>query len=88
MNKRIFILVQLALTCFLVYPQAGQGIYQFLDLPVSSRMAALGSANVSLSDNDINFAFQNPSLLSAETNNMIGLNMANYLADIRFGTVM
>lgn len=88
MNKRIFILIQLILSCFLVYPQAGQGVYQFLDLPVSSRMAALGSANVSLADNDINFAFQNPSLLSAETHNMIGLNMANYLADIRFGTAM
>ncbi len=68
--------------------QAGNGVFQFLDLPVSSRMAALGGKNVSLADHDINFALQNPALLTKNSDNMIGLNMANYLADIQFGSAI
>jgi hypothetical protein len=67
---------------------AGNGVFQFLDLPVSSRMAALGGKNVSVSDHDINFALLNPALLTDKSDNMIGLNMANYLADIQFGTAI
>jgi len=88
MTKRFFILLLSVTVSFLAFSQAGTGVYQFLDLPVSSRLAALGSINVSLHDNDINFAFQNPALLTSETNNVIGLNMANYLADIKFGTAV
>lgn len=88
MTKRFFTLLLSVTISFLAFSQAGTGVYQFLDLPVSSRLAALGSINVSLLDNDINFAFQNPALLTSETNNMIGLNMANYLADIKFGSAV
>ena len=88
MIKRFFILFLTITFSFLAYSQAGTGVYQFLDLPVSSRLAALGSINVSLRDNDINLAFQNPALLTSGTNNMLGLNMANYLADIKFGTAV
>ena len=88
MIKRLITFILFILLYFQVFSQAGTGVYQFLDLPVSSRLAALGSANVSLRDNDINFAFANPALLTSETNNMIGLNMANYLADIQFGSAV
>ena len=88
MTKRFLILFLTVTVYFQAFSQAGTGVYQFLDLPVSSRLAALGSINVSLHDNDINFAFQNPSLLTSETNNVIGLNMANYLADIKFGSAV
>ena len=66
--------------------QIGNSVYGFLNLPASSRLAALGGSNVSLSDGDASFAFRNPAILNDETVNMIGLNMANYLADINFGT--
>ena len=88
MARRFLILLISVTVTSLAYSQAGTGVYQFLDLPVSSRLAALGSVNVSLHDNDINFAFQNPALLTSETNNVIGLNMANYLADIKFGSAV
>jgi hypothetical protein len=74
-------------SCFL-FSQAGYGVYQFIDLPVSSRQAALGGSNVSMRDNDLSFAFQNPSLLTDNTSKMISLNMANYLTDIKFGSAM
>ncbi|MDP4240486.1 MAG: type IX secretion system protein PorQ [Bacteroidota bacterium] len=88
MTKRFLLLVLSVTASVLAFSQAGTGVYQFLNLPVSSRLAALGSINVSLRDNDVNFAFQNPALLTSETNNMIGLNMANYLADIKFGSAV
>jgi hypothetical protein len=67
---------------------AGNGVFQFLDLPVSSRMAAIGGKNVSLTESDISFALVNPALLNKTADNMIGLNMSNYLADIQFGTAV
>jgi hypothetical protein len=88
MTRLFFVTIISLFTYISVFSQAGQGVYQFLDLPVSSRMAALGSANVSLRDNDINFAFQNPATLTSETHNSIGINIANYLADIRFGSAV
>ncbi len=88
MTKRFFTLLVFGISCFVAFSQAGPGVYQFLDLPVSSRLAALGGTNVSLRDNDINFAFQNPALLTTETNNTLGVNMANYLADIQFGSAV
>ncbi len=68
--------------------QAGTGIYTFLDLPASAHLAAMGGTNVSLSDQDINFAFTNPALLSSETNKNLGLNYTNYLAGISFGSAI
>ena len=67
---------------------AGNGVFQFLDLPVSSRMAALGGKHVSVSDHDISFALLNPAMMTDKSDNMIGLNMANYLADIKFGSAI
>jgi hypothetical protein len=87
MAKKIILLL-LLMSGMHAFSQAGYGVYQFLDLPVSSRLAALGGTNVSLRDNDLNFAFNNPALLTAETNNVVGLSMANYLADIQFGSAV
>lgn len=67
---------------------AQESVYYFLNLPVSSRQAALGGKNVSISDRDINFAFQNPSLLNDETNNVVAFNMSNIVGDIKFGTAI
>ncbi len=88
MIKKYFVLIYLIIFSLSAYSQAGTGVYQFLELPVSSRLAALGSYNVSIHDNDINFGFINPSLLTSETNNCIGLNMSSYLADIKFGSAI
>lgn len=72
----------------LAFSQAGTGVYQFLELPVSSRLAALGGANISVRDNDLNFGFGNPALLTSETNNVVGLSMASYVSDIKFGSAV
>ncbi len=85
--KRIASLFLLYSTIAVVaFPQAGSSVFQFLNLPVSSRLAAMGGTNVSLRDDDLNFAFQNPALLTENTHNNISLNYALYLADIMFGS--
>lgn len=88
MSKKIKFTFLLLIIYQIVFAQAGNSVYSFLDLPVSSRLAALGGSNVSLRDNDLNFAFRNPAMLTDETHNTLGLNMANYLSDIQFGSVM
>lgn len=71
-----------------VSAQVGSSVYSFLELPVSSRIAALGGTNVSSPENDLNFAFRNPALLTVANHQQLSLSMANYLADIQFGTAM
>ncbi len=71
-----------------LFAQVGRGVYRFLELPVSSRIATLGGVNVSLRDNDANFSFNNPALLTTKTNKMLGLNFANYLASVKYGSAI
>lgn len=88
MKGKLLILTILFFNSLYIFPQAGVGIYRFLDLPVSSRMTALGSDNISLRDDDLNFGFLNPALLTTETDGVIGLNYSNYLSDIQFGSAI
>lgn len=88
MKKRYNIIAIFLFFSVLLYSQAGRGVYSFLDLPVSSRVAALGGSNISIADHDVSFVFKNPSLLTSETDKVVGLNYANYLADINFGSAV
>lgn len=63
----------------------GEGIFSFLQLTNSAKTAALGGIQVALPDTDPGIALQNPALLSAEINNSVSVNYANYLAGIGFG---
>lgn len=86
MIKKNYLVFLLVFIPVVLHAQAGKGVYNFLDLPVSSRISALGGSNVSISDNDLNFAFRNPALLSPETDKVIALNFTNYLTDINYGS--
>ena len=88
MKTRILLLIYISLNSIFCFSQAGTGVYRFLELPISSRLSAMGGTNISLRDNDINFAFQNPALLTSETHNVLALNTANYLSDIQFGSAV
>ncbi|MFV0392221.1 MAG: type IX secretion system protein PorQ [Paludibacteraceae bacterium] len=86
--KKILLAALLISVSISSFSQAGRGVYRFVELPVSSRAAAVGGYNVSMRDNDVNFALMNPALLTQETGGVIGLNMANYLAGIKFGSAI
>jgi len=87
-SKKIFLILVTLLMSVHLFSQAGSGIYTFLSLPYSSHLAALGGNNVSIRDNDINFSFNNPALLTEETNKNIGLNYTSYLGGISIGSVI
>ncbi len=52
----------------------GSSAYQFLGLPVSARVTALGQSLITVYDDDINLAYANPSLLNPEMDGKIAFN--------------
>jgi hypothetical protein len=85
MRKLLLIAFLLSFCLPLISQMGGSHTYQFLSLPVSSRIAALGGNNVSHYENDINFAYQNPGLLRKGMSDKVMLNYINYLKDINIG---
>ncbi len=65
----------------------GDNTFEFLRLPASARVFALGGSNISLYDNDINMAYYNPALLKSNMHNHLSVNYANYISDINYGYV-
>jgi hypothetical protein len=52
----------------------GTSVYQFITVQPNARIAALGGSAISITDNDMNLAIQNPSLLRKEMSNQITYN--------------
>jgi hypothetical protein len=87
MNK-ISGIILLLLTQTVAFSQpAGETIFEFLNLPPSARVGALGGKQISIFDDDLNFVHNNPSLLNGSMSNNIALNYINYLADINYSYV-
>jgi len=87
--KRYFLVFSfLIISTVYLLGQAGQSAYTFLELPISSHMAALGGSNVCLRNNDINFALSNPSLLSPETDNQLALNFTKHIVGVSVGSAV
>ena len=80
----------LILVCFfpaISYSQVGgDNIYEFLNLVSSAKIAEVGGQNISITDNDVNFAVWNPALLKENMNNQLALNYVNYFAGINYGS--
>lgn len=64
--------------------QEGTNAYQFLNVPVSSHVYAMGGHNISIIDDDINLVEQNPSLLGKEFDHQVGLNYMRYIGGTNF----
>lgn len=67
-----------------VQAEDGTKAYQYLGVPVSSHVYALGGHNISLIDDDINLVEQNPALLGPEFDHQVGLNYMRYLGSTNF----
>ncbi len=63
----------------------GNNTFEFLNLPISARLTALGGNNISTRDNDLNVAIANPSLLTDSMDNNVSLSYINYFADVNYG---
>ncbi len=65
----------------------GQYTYSFLTLSPSARVSALGGSLMAVSDDDVNLAYANPSLLNADMHQQIGFSHGFLPAGIQYGYV-
>jgi hypothetical protein len=80
---RISFLFFFFVTGFRSYGQlAGKHSFEFLNIPVSSRMSGLGGMNVSLADKDVNFFFSNPAVNGDTVAGMASANYQFYVGNI------
>ena len=59
--------------------QESQTAYNFLRLPVSAHVAAVGGDNITLTDNDATLIFHNPALINGVSDKTINLNFMTYM---------
>jgi hypothetical protein len=83
-----FILLILIFVATIAHSQSGgNNVYDFLNLTNSARVAGLGGQQSAIFDDDLNFVYQNPSLLNGSMSNHLVLNYVPYMDDIAFGYV-
>jgi hypothetical protein len=85
--KRIFLLMLFfsGIASLVAAQIGGHYTYAFLNLTNSARVASLGGKSVSLSGDDLNMPFHNPSLLSSSMDQHLVLNYVGYFAGIKYG---
>lgn len=86
--KRAALISLLGLFFFTVNTNAqsgGQHVYDFINLPVSARLVALGGSVISARDHDLNLALQNPALLDTSMHHALALTYLDYLAGVQSG---
>jgi hypothetical protein len=84
-TRNIFAIVaSILLGCSLCQAQDGSTAYSFLNVSSSSRIYGLGGVNITLVDDDINTADQNPALLGQEMSGQISLNYMRYIGGTNF----
>jgi len=86
MKFRVFGVFFMILLPFSAMPQTGgNNTFEFLNLAAPARIAALGGNLISVIDNDLNLAFQNPAVLNEQMNKTVTFNYVPYLASVKFG---
>jgi hypothetical protein len=88
MKRHYFILTLLSL--FIVGEKTsaqigGDAVYSFLDVSSSARIAALGGTFISVKDNDLNSALQNPALLNSSMEKQLAFSGVSYYDKVKFG---
>ncbi len=61
--------------------------YQFLEQPISARIAALGGNVASINDNDVNIGFVNPSMINSGMDNSMALNYINFFTGTNYTSI-
>ena len=77
--RRSLLAVIFLLSALLSYGQESQTAYNFLRLPVSAHVAALGGENISLIGDDATLIFHNPALINDVSDRTININFMTYM---------
>ena len=78
MKKGVFTIIAI-LFALLTHAQESETAYNFLRLPVSAHVAALGGDNISLNEDDATLVFHNPALMNFVADKTINLNFMTYM---------
>jgi len=78
MKRVAFIIVALTLAIG-AKAQESQTVFNFLRLPVSAHVAALGGENITLTEDDATLVFHNPALANNVSDKTLNLNMMTYM---------
>jgi len=81
----VFSCLLLPAFAFLARAQESGTVFNFLNLPVSSHSTALGGKNISLIEDDISLALQNPALLTGVSDKTIGFSFMTYMQGCNTG---
>ncbi|MBK9338213.1 MAG: type IX secretion system protein PorQ [Lewinellaceae bacterium] len=86
-RTRIRHLLVLLLPPFFAMAQVtgGQHVFQFLTLPPSARITALGGMQITVQDDDVALAATNPAALNASMDGQLVFNHNFFLSDIQHG---
>lgn len=85
MKSILFVLI-LVLTAAKSVAQESRTAYNFLRLPVSAHVAALGGENITLAEDDATMLFHNPALINEVTDKTLNLNYMNYMEGCHMGS--
>ena len=85
MNQLRLLIILCILSVKGVAQIGGSGVYPFLDIPASARVAAMGGMFITVKDNDPNAALQAPSLLNPAMDNTLSLSGVSYVDGVKFG---
>ena len=77
--KRVVFSTVLLLAALLTEAQESQTVYNFLRLPVSAHVAALGGDNTTIIEDDATLIFHNPALINNVTDRTLNLNLMTYM---------
>lgn len=77
--KRVVLAIVITISVLSAKAQESQTVYNFLRLPVSAHVAALGGDNITLTDDDASLIFHNPALIMGVTDRTLNLNLMTYM---------
>ena len=77
--KRVVLTTVFAFFAFLAGAQESQTAFNFLRLPVSAHVAALGGENITIAENDATLLFHNPALITGVSDRSANLNFMTYM---------
>ena len=83
---RVFFATVLLCLTLLAEAQESQTVYNFLRLPVSAHVAALGGDNTTLAEDDATLVFHNPALINNVTDRTLNLNFMTYMEGAATGS--
>lgn len=86
-GKLVATLLMLAGAILTAKSQDGSAAYNFLNITSSSRIYGLGGTNITLVDDDISTADQNPALYGQEMSGQVALNYMHYIGGSNFAGV-